>query len=122
MVCAVCNREGRGFYYTHQLRPDRYPAFAFCSMRCLEGGAAIVKRNRGMIDKTAREIQALKDARRPFAEVLIELGLMEPFYHRTAAEIDRLIESAVTGYVDSMQRQAATPERTGTVLDDPIPF
>lgn len=122
MVCAVCNREGRGFYYTHQLRPDRYPTFAFCSMRCLEGGAAIAKRNRGMIDKTAREIQALKDARRPFAEVLIELGLMEPFYHRTAAEIDRLIESAVTGYVDSMQRQAATPERTGTVLDDPIPF
>ena len=28
----------------------------------------------------------------------------------------------VTGYVESMQRQAATPERTGTALDDPIPF
>lgn len=75
-----------------------------------------------MIDKTAREIQALKDARRPFAEALTELGLMEHFYHRSASEIDRLIEAAVTGYVDSMQRQAGVKERTGTVLDDEIPF
>lgn len=75
-----------------------------------------------MIDKTARETKALKDARRPFAEALTELGLMEPFYHRSAVEIDRLIEAAVTGYVESMQRQAAAPERTGTAFDDPIPF
>lgn len=121
-ACAVCSRETRGFYYTHQLRADRYPTYAFCSMRCLKVGAAIAKRNRGMIDKTARETQALKDARRPFAEALTELGLMEPFYHRSAAEIDRLIEAAVTGYVESMQRQAATAERTGTAFDDPIPF
>ena len=38
------------------------------------------------------------------------------------AEIDRLIEAAVTGYIDSMQGQAARIERTGTVLDDEIPF
>lgn len=75
-----------------------------------------------MIDKTARETQAMKDARRPFAEALTELGLMEPFYHRTAVEIDQLIEAAVTGYVDSMQRQAGVAERTGTAFDDPIPF
>ena len=75
-----------------------------------------------MIDKTARETQALKDARRPFAEALTELGMMDSFYHRTAAEIDQLIEAAVTGYVESMQRQAGTAERTGTALDDPIPF
>jgi hypothetical protein len=48
------------------------------------------KKNDGMIDKTARETQALKDAWRPFAEALTELGLREPFYHRTAAEIDAL--------------------------------
>lgn len=121
-LCAICSRETCGLYYTHLLRPDRYPTFAFCSMACLETGAAIAKRNRGMIDKTARETQALKDARRPFAEALSELGLMEPFYNRTAVEIDQLIEAAVTGYVDSMQRQVATLERTGTAFDDPIPF
>ena len=75
-----------------------------------------------MIDKTAREAQAIRDARRLFAEALTELGLMAPFFDRTAADIDRLIEAAVTGYVDSMQDQAARKERTGTVLDDEVPF
>lgn len=120
--CAICRRETCGLYYTYLLCPDRYPTFAFCSMRCLDAGAAIAKRNQGMIDKTARETQALKDARRPFAEALSELGLMKHFYHRTAVEIDQLLEAAVTGYVDSMQRQAAVLERTDTAFDDPIPF
>ena len=75
-----------------------------------------------MIDKTARETQAIKEARRPFAEALNEMGLMEPFFHRSAADIDRLIEAAVTGYVESMQRQAGAKERTGTPFDDPLPF
>ena len=75
-----------------------------------------------MIDKTARETQAIRDSRRPFAEALTALGLMEPFYNRTAAEIDQLIAAAVTGYVESMQRQASVKERSGTALDDPIPF
>lgn len=91
-------------------------------MRCLDAGAAIAMRTNGMIDKTAREAQAIRDARRPFAEALTELGLMEPFFHRTAADIDRLIEAAVTGYVESMQRQVGVKERTGTALDDPLPF
>ncbi|MET3791798.1 DUF6511 domain-containing protein [Aquamicrobium terrae] len=75
-----------------------------------------------MIDKTAREAKAIRDARRLFAEALTELGLMAPLFNRSAAEIDRLIEAAVTGYIDSMQDQAARIERTGTVLDDEIPF
>ena len=75
-----------------------------------------------MIDKTARETQAIKEARRPFAEALTTLGLMEPFAKRTAAEIDQLIEAAVTGYIDSMQRQAKQRERTGAFFDDSIPF
>lgn len=75
-----------------------------------------------MIDKTARETQAIKDARRPFAEALGALGLMAPFHDRSAAEIDFLIEAAVTGYVDSMVRQGAILERSGTPFDDPLPF
>src|SRR4051794_1709680 len=63
-VCAVCSRADRGFYYTHQLRPDRYPTFAFCSYRCQRAGAAIAKRKNGMIDKTEVEAKAIKEARR----------------------------------------------------------
>jgi hypothetical protein len=47
---------------------------------------------------------------------------MAPFFDRSAAEIDQLIEAAVTGYVESMHRQAAQRERAGTTYDDPIPF
>ncbi|MDO8604916.1 MAG: DUF6511 domain-containing protein [Phaeospirillum sp.] len=75
-----------------------------------------------MIDKTARETKAIKDARPLFAEALTVLGLMEPFYHRSASDIDRLIEAAVTGYVESMQRQSGVQERSGPPFDDPIPF
>lgn len=121
-LCAVCGREAKGFGYCHQLRDDLYPYYEFCSMRCLDAGAEIAKRTNGMIDKTARETLAIKNARRPFAEALTEMGLMEPFFHRTADDIDRLIEAAVTGYVESMQRQAGVKERTGTAFDDPIPF
>jgi hypothetical protein len=112
-VCAVCNREARGFYYTHELRPTRYPTFALCSHLCQRAGAAAAKRNFGMIDKTAMEARAIKDARKPLAEVLNELGLMPAFVDRTAEEIDRIIEVCVDGFADSMKRQA---------LNDDIPF
>ncbi len=66
-----------------------------------------------MIDKTDLEQQAIKDARRPFAEILTELGLMEHFFELSAEEIDQLIEAAVDGFQESMQRQA---------LNDDLPF
>jgi hypothetical protein len=112
-ICPVCNRADRGFYYTHQLRPDRYPTFAFCSYRCQRAGAAIAKRKNGMIDKTDMEIRAVKDARRFLAEVLTEMGLMQAFHDRTAEDIDRVIEACVDGFQDSMQRQS---------LNSDIPF
>ncbi|MFO7853937.1 MAG: DUF6511 domain-containing protein [Paracoccaceae bacterium] len=75
-----------------------------------------------MIDKTPREAQAIRDARRPFAEALIALGLMEPFRDRRADEIDRLIEAAVSGYVESLQAQAARAAGARAELEDDIPF
>lgn len=75
-----------------------------------------------MIDKTANEAQAIRDARAPFAEALFALGLMEPFFHRSAEEIDRLIEAAVSGYVESLQRQADRRARDDAPFDDEIPF
>jgi hypothetical protein len=81
-------------------------------VRCL-AGAALAKRNKGMIDKTDMELRAIKDARRFLADVLTELGLMAPFHDRSAAEIDRIIEACVDGFQASMRRQS---------LNDDVPF
>lgn len=117
-ICAMCRREARGFGYVHQLRLDRFAYYRFCSMRCLDGGSALTKRNNGVIDLTDMEIRAIKEARRFLAEALNELGLMAPFHDRKPEEIDRIIEACIDGFRDSMQRQAE--ERNA--LNDSIPF
>lgn len=66
-----------------------------------------------MIDKSELEAQAIKAARRNFAEVLTELGLMAPFHDRSADEIDRIIEACVDGFQAAMHRET---------LNDDIPF
>ncbi len=118
LVCALCSREAKGFGYVHRLRFGAFPHHRFCSMACCEAGGTLAERSGGVIDKTPMEERAIRDARRPFAEVLVELQLMAPFHDRSAAEIDRLIEACVDGFQASMQRQAAERDP----LDDPIPF
>jgi hypothetical protein len=71
-----------------------------------------------MINKTLMEKQAVKDARRPFAAVLAELGLMAPFEGCTPVDIDRLIEACIDGFQASVRRQAETDD----LLDDAVPF
>lgn len=121
-LCALCGRQARGFGYCHRLQWDRYPHLRFCSMRCLNAGSALANRNNGMIDKTDLEKQAIKEARRYFAEALTELGLMAPFHDRTAEEIDRLIEACIDGFQESMQRQVAEKRAQDNELNDPLPF
>ena len=117
-LCALCGRATKGFGYTHPPAVLPHQTHLFCSMRCLDAGAAYVKARGPVIDKTRMETQAIKDARRFFAEVLTELGLLAPFHDRTAADIDRIIEACVDGFQDSIQRQAAAR----SPIEDPIPF
>jgi hypothetical protein len=117
-TCVLCGREARGNGYTHELRFDRFPSYAFCSGGCFDPGSALARRCNGVIDKTRMETQAIKDARRYFADVLTELGLLGPFHDRSPAEIDRIIESCIDGFQDSMQRQAAQRDP----MDDALPF
>lgn len=116
--CALCGREARGFAYLHRRDPTRFPEHRFCSKACLDAGSALAHWKNGMIDKTPMEASAIKEARRHFAEVLSELGLMAPFFDRQPEEIDRLIEACIDGFQASMQRQAKAHEP----FDDAIPF
>ena len=117
--CALCGREARGFGYVHKLLWGRYPHHRFCSKGCLDCGSGHAARNMGMIDKTDMEVLAIRHARARLATALTDLGLMAPFFDRSAADIDRIIEACVDGFQEGMQRQA--PPRD-PFEDAEIPF
>jgi hypothetical protein len=117
-LCALCGREARGFGIMLEGPWSANHSAGFCSMQCMDAGGDRVDRRTGVIDKSRMESQAIKDARRCFAEVLTEMGLLAPFHDRGAAEIDRIIEACVDGFQNSMRRQAAAHDP----FDDPIPF
>ncbi|MDW8255356.1 MAG: DUF6511 domain-containing protein [Chloroflexota bacterium] len=116
LACGLSGREAKGFGYLNGLRFGEFPHHSFRSMDSCEVGGAFAKRNNGMIGKTPMEGRAMKDARRPLAEALQELGLLGPFHDRGAAKIDRIIEADVDGFQASMQRRASERDP----LDDPF--
>ena len=62
---------GEGLRLTSTSFAGEFPHHRFCSMRCCEAGGALGRRSNGVIDKTQRRQRAVKDARRPLAEVLV---------------------------------------------------
>ena len=84
-VCAVCSRQARGFGFCLRLKRSQFAFYKFCSRRCQDIGAILAQRSYGMIDKTAREAQAIRDARKSFAEALTTLGLMAPLPRSTSS-------------------------------------
>ena len=118
-LCALCGRIVRGFA-AERGPPSvcRKPPLHFCSLTCRDVSRALIWERITLIDKSAMELQAVKDARRPLAEVLVELNLMAPFHDRSAAEIDRIIEACIDGFQASLRRQVAQLDP----MSDPIPF
>lgn len=47
---------------------------------------------------------------------------MAPFWNRSAADIDRLIEAAVDGYRAHLIRVAGEAKKATDDLNDPLPF
>src|SRR4051812_20200184 len=110
-TCALCGRQARGFRYSHRLEWDCFPTYRFCSIKCCDAGGVLAQRSNGMIDTTLMEKQAIKDARRAFAVVLTDLGLLASFEGCTAADIDRLIKACLDGFRASVLRQASVCDR-----------
>lgn len=78
-------------------------------MLCSHWGSEHVDRETGVMSKsdlTEMERTAIVDARASLCEVLERLGLMEPFFNRSAEEIDAVIEACWRGCQASMWRQS----------------
>ncbi len=112
-----------GFGFCYMLNFKKFPFYKFCSITCLDEGAAIARETLGMIDKSQREITALKDTRRELAKVLKEMGLLLAFRDRSATDMDRIIECCVDAFQESVHRQVDESKKSNkAILDDDIPF
>lgn len=72
-----------------------------------------------MIDKSEREKRAIKDARKYLAEAIMEIGIMEHFWHLPPEKVDQVIEACIDGFRESMLNQTCA---MGRLEDDEIPF
>lgn len=118
--CIICQRQARGYGYCYQMRLREYPYYQFCSKRCQDIGVLRASQgNIGMIDKTPREREAIKAARKNLAEALTSMGLMQPFFNRTPEDIDRIIEACIDGFRRSMVLQQSSDPKE---FDDELPF
>lgn len=78
-------------------------------MLCLNWGAEHTDPETGVMSKsklTEMERAAIVDARASLCEILERLGLMAPFFDRSAEEIDAVIEACWRGCQVSMWRQS----------------
>ena len=75
-----------------------------------------------MIDKTAREAQAIRDARKDFAEALTALGLMAPFFERPPRRSTSSSRRRSPATSTACRAKAAQPERDGRLPEDQFHF
>jgi hypothetical protein len=126
IACSVCLGPARGFGF--QPVGTALPPRFFCSLAHQHFWArAFSQRTPNgeddpMIDMSEIERLAVRHARRNFAEVLAELGLMAHFHDRGAAEIDRIIVAAVEGYREFMRSAELLTRKAADDLGDPVPF
>jgi hypothetical protein len=74
-------------------------------MACMNRAIELIGAD-GMIDKTRHEAEAIKGARRYFGEALREHGMLEAFWNASPEVIDAIIEAAVTGFQETLKRNA----------------
>jgi hypothetical protein len=112
-ACAVCGRQSREAHCWASL------VWPCCSVECV---AVLSNAISGAISwfvttqieelgvLSLMEMTAIREARRPLYEALVELGISDAFNQCTAEQIDTLIETIWNALRASMQRQSARDE------------
>ncbi|BAE49161.1 conserved hypothetical protein [Candidatus Terasakiella magnetica] len=118
MICAVCNREGRGFGFIPRLARLRGPPEAACSMTCLD---TIARWRRTMIDPTPNEITAMEHGGQMGGEYLdsiakTDLAALSPEQWQT------FVEAVITGYCDHLRDLAGRDRGRLDGMAGEVPF